>query len=163
MSDEPDPPRKFYTLKPKEFEAVNPPVPRRDAEPAGPTEARPAGGPIDVRELIKSATVDPAQRVLAKSGATQLVAGNDVHAILKENLAHANAAGLNDLTPKPRRKSKRKRDYILTMLAANPPMVALFVWGLHQHNVILLVYVGAGVILFNVSFTWVMWFVADDY
>ena len=83
--------------------------------------------------------------------------------MLRENHAWENAAGLNELAPKARRKSKRKRDYLVTMLVANPPMWALFAFALYYRNPYLLAYAGGGIVLFNVSFTWVMWFVVDDY
>jgi hypothetical protein len=78
-----------------------------------------------------------------------------VHAILRENLARANAAGLNEVTPPAPRKSRRKRDYILALIAGN----TFFIVGLKYNPV----FAGAGLIIFNVGVTWVMWVVMDDY
>ena len=80
---------------------------------------------------------------------------NEVHGILRENLARANATGLNELSPKSRRKSKRMRDYIFLLIAGNLVLAALSV---------LLPLLGiAFLILYNVALVWVMWVVMDDY
>src|SRR5688500_9204977 len=101
MSDEPDPPRKFYQLKPKEFEQVNPPVTGAPADSA----------PTGVQGHLQAANTRPGS---APAPAKPSGALNDVQAILRDNLARANAAGLNDLAPKPKRRSRRNRDYWLT-------------------------------------------------
>lgn len=147
MSDAPDPPRKFYGLKAREFEVVNPPVASGGLPPH--VEA----APTDVRDMARLAM--PSGKLLG--GLSRPSAENDVHAILRENLAKADAAGLNDLAPKPRRRSRRKRDYFFLLIVGNLVGGGLFAW--QQGNIVVL----AGMGLFNISLTWTMWFVMDDY
>lgn len=161
MADDPDPPRKFYQLKPKEFDVVNehapqspPPSSELAAKDSGPSEIN--QGRIDVRDLFKqAATPGPA---LAQQ---QRAKANEVHAILAANVARANAAGLNEVAPRPRRPSRRKRDYWLCLTLVNA-IFAFAVLGPFR-NPVTFVYGFAGMILFSVGFTWIMWFVMDDY
>lgn len=130
MADDADPPRRFYGFKPKEFERVNETA--RDA-PAPAPEPSVASDPgivpaaaeqrIDVNELIRAATGDG--RLLDGSNAAANRA-NDVHAILRENHAAAIAAGLNDLKPLPKRRSRRRRDYFILLAAGNGFMLGSF-------------------------------------
>lgn len=153
MRDEPDPPRKHYQFKPREFERVNdhPGHAAPDSDPA----VRPAR--IDVHDHFKAANASApiSRRREAKA------AENDVHGILRDNVDRANAAGLNDLTPKVRRRSRRKRDYWLLLLTIN----AFFVFvGLGPYsNPTTQIYALAGFVMFTLGLTWVMWFVMDDY
>lgn len=149
---ESDPPRKFYQLKPKEFERVNPPAGEAAdpaSEPGAPRAA--ADGPVDVREMARQA----AAGAPLLGGNAPANRANDVHAMLRENHERANAEGLNELAPKTRRASRRKRDYIVTSLAGNALLVAA-IW-------LQPVFAIAGIILFNIGLTWIMWFVMDDY
>ena len=146
MRDEPDPPRNHYQLKPREFERVNdhPGHAAPDSDPA----VRPVR--IDVHDHFQAANAaTPAART-PPANATS----NDVHGILRDNLARANAAGLNDVAP-VRRHSRRKRDYWLTFAIGNVALIA----GLFASPI----FAGAGLVLFNVGLTWTMWFVMDDY
>lgn len=160
MSDEPDPPRKLYSLKPREFDAVN--EPRPNALPAI-TPTRDPGivaahdAPIDVRELARQAT----GKGPALTGPNSVNRTNEVHAMLQDNLSRANAAGLNDLAPKPQRLSRRKRDYWLLMIFGNLALVTVAVIG--RSNPFILVCSLAGVGLVSVAVTWIMWHVMDDY
>lgn len=161
MPEEPDPPRKFYDLREAQFDEVNA---RSDQHPS-----------IDVTDLFKQAArpasipAPPSAPRPSPGAAGVSISGipsrpkppgeNDVHDILRTNLARANAAGLNDLEEKVRRPSLRKRDYWLLMVGGNGFFVTA---GLLQGGVVL-VFAGAGIILFTVGITWVMWFVMDDY
>ncbi len=80
---------------------------------------------------------------------------NRVRAHLDENLRRSNDAGLNDVVFTPRRPSRRTRDYIVVMILAN---LALLLG-----TVISPVFGAAGLVIFNVGFTWVVWGVMDDY
>lgn len=119
MPDEPDPPRKFYGFKPKEFENVNgvPPAVPEGAPPnpanLGPT---PDSGRITVRDLFNQAQMGGP--LLAKDPPP---AGpkNDVHAMLAENLARADALGLNDVAPPKYGHHRRRRDYIVLVITGN--------------------------------------------
>jgi hypothetical protein len=79
---------------------------------------------------------------------------NEIHAVLRDNLARANAAGLNEVSPRPRR-SRRRRDYFLTLLIGNTVLVG--------GAFLMPVFAIAGMIIFNLGATWIMWFVMDDY
>lgn len=85
-------------------------------------------------------------------------ANNEIHAVLRDNVARASAAGLNDVQPMPRRRSRRLRDYLLvtTLINAGIAAVAWFSPGAQLFCL-------AGAVLFNVSFTWIIWAVMDDY
>lgn len=154
MSDQPDPPRKHYKFKPKEFENVN--GVRRE-QPLD--HAQPAPDPgivetdkarIDLRDILKAANAVPTTSL--PKPATR---SNEIHAVLRDNLAHANAAGLNRVDPTPRRASRRKRDYWISLLIGNLVLAGC--------TVIMPIYGAAGLIIFNVGLTWIMWFVMDDY
>lgn len=80
---------------------------------------------------------------------------NDVRAVLRENLERANAAGLNDVVFATPRRSKRKRDYIFAMIAGNMALAIC--------TVISPLFGGAGLVIYNVGITWVVWGVMDDY
>jgi hypothetical protein len=148
VSDDSDPPRKFYQFKPKEFEQVNPPLARTPE----------SSSPTDVRDHFQAANARPPPPPPA---VRPVAATNDVQAMLRENLQHANAAGLNELTPQPRRRSRRTRDYWLVLVFINA-ILAFAAFGPYA-NGITLVYGIAGMIFLSTGLTWVMWFVMDDY
>ena len=159
MPDEPDPPRKFYQLKPTEFERVNParpPVADPSAAPdPGPSGATPTER-IDVRDLNRQA-IGTAPLLGVNAPVNR---ANEVHAMLQGNLDAADAAGLNEVPFQPKRRSRRKRDYWLLLITGN----AIFgFFALKGGSVVTLVYSGAGIIFFTLGLTWVMWFVMDDY
>jgi hypothetical protein len=153
MSDAPDPPRKYYGFKAPEFERANPsppPLPASGPTPvnSGPTE--PDSDRIDVRTLAREANAG--LRPLGQHRPSSRP--NEVHAILRGNLDRANSAGLNEVNSRPRR-SRRRRDYLITMLLANALLVA--------GAFIMPVFGIAGLILFNLGYTWIVWVVMDDY
>jgi hypothetical protein len=158
MADDADPPRKFFQLKPTEFERVNQ-APAPAADPAAPA-TRPsepsANQRIDVRDLIKigagTAPVLGANAVVNRA--------NDVHAMLKQNLAADDAAGLNQVAPRPKRRSRRKRDFWLLLIPVNLFFGYMAISG---GNAVAFVYGIGGIALFTSGLTWVMWFVMDDY
>lgn len=160
MPDDPDPPRKFYALKPKEFERVNdapasasPPDLRTD--PGIPTAAVRR---IDVRELARQAAAPG--RLLDGTNAPAN-RRNDVHGVLRDNFTHAEAAGLNDVVLPSKRRSRRKRDYWLVMSIVNG-FFAFWAFGPYG-NAVTLVYGIGGMAAFTTAFTWVMFFIVDDY
>lgn len=164
MPEEQDPPRKFYGLKETEFDAVNKRADHRASidvkdlfrQAAATGTAKPPGLPAGPDQNTLSS---PASSLSGIPERPKPPGENDVHGILQANLARANAAGLNELAEKPRRPSLRKRDYWLLMVGGNGFFVTA---GLLQGGVVL-VFAGAGIILFTVGVTWVMWFVMDDY
>jgi hypothetical protein len=159
MPDESDPPRKFYDLKPKEFERVN----ETPAAAAPDLRADPGILPakrerIDARDLARQGT-----------GKGQLLDGtnaaanrpNQIHVVLQENLAKANAAGLNDLAPMVKRPSRRKRDFWLVLVPVNA-FFAFAAFGPFA-NPVSFVYGVGGMAFFSAALTWVMFGVMDDY
>lgn len=143
MKDEPDPPRKHYTFKESEFVRVNKPL---EAPPGAGTD--PNDQPINLQDIYRAANAGPVKKPAP-------VVENEVHAMLRENHAKAQAAGLNALREIPPRKSKRKRDYWLLFFAVNPPLVYSLTFNP--------VFAGAGLVLFNIGLAWTMWVVMDDY
>jgi hypothetical protein len=147
MSDEADPLRKFYQLKPKAFERLNEapaesptpqpaaeaPVARASDERGPQTRAEStedktaaageaaAGGRIDVRELAR---LGSAGAPLLGSNQARTTA-NDVHAMLAENLAIADAHGLNAVKPVQKFR-RRKRDFRIVLIGGNLLIPALY-------------------------------------
>jgi hypothetical protein len=154
MADPSDPERKTYRLKPAEFERLNAPIRQSSANDpsASPPATAPANdAPIDVRDLARQAAAG-APLLGGNSPANR---PNEVHALLRLNRDKAHAGGLDELAPKPPRKSRRKRDYILALLIGNAVLIV--------GTLIQPVFGAAGLIIFNVGLTWIVWFVIDDY
>jgi hypothetical protein len=157
--DEQDPPRKFYGLKPTEFERLN----KVPGEPM-PPDHRPDPGikqtekeRIDIRDILHVAA--HGTPVLGNNGPVNR--DNEVHAVLRENHAVANAAGLNTLAPKKKKPSRRRRDYWLVMLPVN----GFFAWWAFGPwaNPVTFVYGLGGMAFFTAGFTWVMFLIVEDY
>lgn len=161
MSEEPDPPRKTYGFKPRDFETANTHPPMAPAPPPRPDPGiQPAAeGRIDVRDLALLAKVKPAATPPPPKPAGP---ASDVHAMLSENLAVANAAGLNRVAPTQGRPSKRKRDYVIVMVAGNGGLLTLFAVVI-GFNLFSCLFLAAGMIFFSSAATWIMWHVMDDY
>jgi hypothetical protein len=163
MADELDPPRKFYQLKPTEFERMNRPpgesLPAQQPDSPVAPEAidRTAPERIEVRDLVRHGATG-----VPLLGANQPAnRANDVHTMLQENLAKADAAGLNEVTPRRRRPSRRKRDYFLLLIPINA-FFAFWAFG-PWANAVTFVYGIGGIALFTAGLSWVMWGVMDDY
>ena len=159
MADDSDPPRVYYQLKPREFERVNavtPPPPSVELTPAVSQPPDPSAK-IEVENLLAHAAVPGP--ILAHG--QKEVVQNEVHGILKENLDRANAAGLNTLAPKARRRSRRTRDFLFVVI----PLDAFFGFAAFgpYANPVSFIYGIAGLIFSTVGIGWVMFFVMDDY
>ncbi len=116
-----DPPRKFYGLKPREFEKLNEPgkAPEKSVE-------------------------------------------HDVYAMLQHNREVEKQHGFDEVSEIPvKKKSRRKRDYWLVLIGGN--LLLLGMVAIARFNPISLIYGFSGIIIFTLSFTWVMWFIVDDY
>lgn len=137
MPDEPDPPRKFYGFKRPTFEIANPcsgtapdaaeitAVPRPDPGIVRVHDAR-----IDVRDLNRAAATG--QPLLSATPAP--IRENDVHTILRDNLAVADAAGLNDVKIDPRHRTPRQcrvRFFWFAIVAIDGPLGAYAWWMSH--------------------------------
>lgn len=121
MPDEPDPPRKFYGFKPKEFTAANPhlaPAPSASSRPTPTASTAPSlsansttptspadSDRIDVHDLNRLAATGLPVLSTQPAPAQE----NEVHEILRDNLARANAAGLNDVKIDPNYRTPRQR------------------------------------------------------
>lgn len=161
MPDDPTPPRKHYKFKTAEFARINE-VPT-DLSLTG---AQPKPDPgivptakvrIDVRDLVRASLVTPA----APPTPASTPRPNEVHALLRDNLTHADAAGLNDVSPAAQPRGRRKRDYILTLVVGN--LVFAVLAGLSGFNLVGTLFAVGGMVLFSCAATWIMWFVVDDY
>ena len=130
MADESDPPRKVYGFKPASFERVN--APRPGDEAVTPSDRSPDTGPaaaaepnasrIDVRDLNRVAAGDaPLLGVNAPVNRA-----NEVHAMLRENLAVADAAGLNELAPMRGKRSRRWRDFWMLVIGTNTLIAVVY-------------------------------------
>lgn len=172
MADEPDPPRKFYRLKPTEFERVNLARPDQAAAPSdaetptppdelaasdAPATPEPAA-PIDVRELARTASAG-----VPLLGGTNEAARRptDVSTLLRDNLDAANAAGLNQVAPVAKRRSRRRRDYFLVLVPVNA-FFAFWAFGPYA-NAVTFIYGLGGMAFFTAGFSWVMFFIVEDY
>src|SRR5262245_45898692 len=101
MPDEPEPPRKFYEFKEREFERAN---------QTGPE------GKIDINELVRSG----AGPLGANSVSNR---PNEIHAILKENLQRDIEAGAYELGElDDSKRIRRIRNYWIAMVGFNAPM-----------------------------------------
>jgi len=149
VRDEPDPPPKKYGFKARSFEAVNPPI-----------GTAPKADKIDVQDLFNAATA-PHTRGASSSvpppPKPPIPSANDIHALLRDNLAHEVPKDL----PPPVRLTRRRNDYILCLLGGNATIAAIaFITGLNPATVL---FGSAGALMFSIVLTWVMWFVMDDY
>jgi hypothetical protein len=165
MPDDPTPPRKHYKFKTAEFASINE-VPTHLSL----TEAQPKPDPgivpstkvrIDVRDLVRASLVKPAATPAAPPTTASTARRNEVHALLQDNLTRADAAGLNEVSPAPKPRGRRKRDYIVTLVAGNLGFAVLA--GLSGFNVVGTLFALGGMVLFSCATTWIMWFVMDDY
>jgi hypothetical protein len=160
--DPPDPPRKFYGLKPRTFEAVNGP---QSAAPTDALDSRPdpgiapaAAGPITVEGLNRAAAGQaPA---LGVNGPVNHA--NGVHDILELNRRRAATSGEFTLKEQPPRRSRRKRDYWILVIMANGGSVGFMGLVTRFDGAAMLGGLGAG-LFFTFALTWIMWFVMDNY
>jgi len=87
--------------------------------------------------------------------------GHDVFAMLQQNREVEKQSGKDALVIPPKRKSRRKRDYWLVTAGFNLLVIAMLAAA--RFNPISLLFGFAGLIIFNLSFTWIMWFLLEDY
>ena len=99
-------------------------------------------------------------RVNAPAGNAGKSTEHDVYAMLQHNRTVEQQAGLNEVKIRPV-KSRRKRDYWLLLLLGNLLLAIVGLVGLG--NAFVMVSAGAGIVIFSLGITWVMWFVMEDY
>ncbi len=169
MADDPEPPRKFYQLKPKDFERVNrvpgasvaPVVPAPDAGPA-PIDDRHRR--IDVRELIRQGAAG-APLLSANQPANR---PNEVHGVLKDKFEHDRAHGLFHVEPgDDKERRQRIRNYWLLLVLVDAPFLWL-AWkvnplrGLGPASAIVFTCAIAGFGMFTAWWTWHNWFLRTE-
>jgi hypothetical protein len=148
MPDEPDPPRKVYGFKERAFKRDNAltsaGAPAPTAKDLAMISTADAPRPSRTKDLPKANPKDP----------------NDVYAVLRENRAFEDQAGLSDVEIREI-KSRRKRDFWLLLIGGN--LAILGVVALSGFNPISAVFGLAGLVVFSLGVTWVMWQVMDKY
>ncbi len=100
------------------------------------------------------------EQVNAPGIAPEKSTAHDVHAMLQQNRAVEQKAGINEIEIRPV-TSRRKRDYWLVFIPS-VGFLGLLAW-LGRGNLYVLVSASAGIIIVSVGLTWIMWFVMDDY
>ena len=163
MSEDPvDPPRKFYSLKPREFDAVNGPSRTASDEASlarpDPGIAPAASGPITVAGLNRIA----AGQAPALGNSPPVNHPNDVHGLLELNRRRAEASGEFTLKEPPPRRSRRKRDFWMLVGLANLFCVG-FTAAVSGGSPIVMLYGLACGGFMTAALIWIMWFVMDDY
>lgn len=148
MRDEPEPPPRNFQLKPRDFDAINAPGSQRPG----------SGAPTDVRGHLRAANTGQG-RTLGKAAGAK--APNDVQNLMRQHAAKMRRADLDELTPRERRASRRKRDYWIVLIPTNA-FFAFFAFGPFRNPMTFAFGVG-GMIITTVGLTWVMWFIMDDY
>lgn len=143
-----DPPRKVYGFKEREFKRDNAPAAAAPPPPTVKELAMMAGAP----------TADPSRRKAAPTAKPG--DPNDVYAVLQQNRQSAAKHGLNEVEIK-KVKSRRKRDFWLILVGGNLAIIG-GVW-LSGINVITVIFGLAGLIIFSLSVSWIMWQVMDRY
>ncbi len=166
MQDEPDPPRRVYGFKPREFDRANaprPPAPA-DAAPPAPDPGIPAtaAGKIDVNDLIRAGAGTGQQL-----GSNAVVnRANDVHGILRDNLARDIAAGHFELGVLDDSKRRlRLRNYWIAIVAFDTPFAAFASWIGHDTQAAVIPFVCsiAAIALFTSYLTWQTFFLRTHY
>ena len=161
MSDEPDPPRKFYRLKRAEIEAVNPPtlgpapIARPEPDP-GITGVH--DGTIDVHELYRHATAADEKAALGRPPNRE----GDVHRHLRLNYDREKAVGGFDVAPggvDPRKV--RRRRFCINLALVDIPL-GLFAWKVGPGNAIVFVSVIAGIGCITAWMIWDAFFLNSD-
>lgn len=145
MPDEPDPPRKVYGFKEREF--------KRDNAPS--SEAAPMPTAQDLAKLAGFHHDPSARKGIAKADDP-----NDVHVVLQQNRKSEQLHNLDAIEIKET-KSRRKREFWFLLVGGN-----LFILGavwLSGINVLTVIFGLAGLIIFSLGLSWVMWQVMDRY
>jgi hypothetical protein len=162
MPDEPEPPRKSYGFKPREFERANPAAPA--APPAaeltrGPDTTVSAGGKIEIHDLTRAGA--GAGRQLGSNSVVNR--RNEVHEVLRENFRHDVAAGHYDLGVLDDSKRRRRILYYWIAIIAFDTPFALFACWVGPHAAIPFVCSISEIVLFSSVVTWQTFFLRTHY
>ncbi len=163
MQDEPEPPRKIYGFKPREFDRANPP-PAPAVTPSDATAPDPGipvadSSKINVHDLIRAGAGTGQQL-----GSNAVVnRENEIHGILRENLQHDLAAGAYDLGVLDDSKRRRRiRNYWIAMVLLNGPLGAYAYWIGHQMAIPFVLAISA-MAFFSARLTWETFFLRTHY
>lgn len=162
MSDEPDPPRKMYGFKPREFERANPArseAPTPEASAPDPGIAAADDGKINVHDLIRAGA--GAGRQLGSNAVANRA--NEVHDVLKANYQRDVAAGHYDLGVLDDSKRRRRiRNFWIAVIVFDTPF-ALFAFWIGHTNPIPFVCAIAAIAIFTSTLTWKTFFLRTHY
>jgi hypothetical protein len=163
MSDEPEPPRKVYGFKNREFERANPARPPTASDATSPAPdpgiSVADSGKINVHDLIRVGAGSGPQ--LGNNAVVNR--DNEVHTILRENLQRDIAAGHYDLGHLDDSKRRRRiRNYWIAMVLINGPLGA-FAYSIGHGMAILFALAIAGMALLSTLLTWKTFFLRTHY
>lgn len=146
MPDEPDPPRKNYGFKDRDFK-------RDNTHSSGES-------PVPTAKELAIMSGPVAKHGQAAVGSAKADDPNDVYAVLEENRAVAKKHGLNEIEIKLL-KSRRKRDYWLLLLSSEALLAVLAFFGRGNPFVFVGSIAAMGFVAFGL--TWLMWQVMNKY
>ena len=144
MPDEPEPPRKHYGFKEREF--------KRDNALGG--EPTPS-----VQDLAKLAGSHHNPK--GRTGAAKADDPNDVYHVLSRNRAAEQKHNLDAIEIRKKKRSQKWRDYWVGMIGVNGVIVGLVV--LLGPNIVSVMFGVAGIVIFSLSYTWLMWQIISRY
>jgi hypothetical protein len=150
MADDSDPLRQNYGFKPREIDALN--APTHQAQPLP---------PVRVQDLINHAVAPPRPGAVAKP--SPLAQDNEVHAMLRANVARDNAHGLNELVPLEKRPSRRRRDFWFLVISGNLLLGLIAIASGGIRNPMVFASSAAGMGMITACLYWVMFHIMDDY
>ncbi len=141
-----DPPRKHYGFKDRAFKRDNAPSSENAPMPTAKELAMLAGDPVRT----------------GRGGATGAKAEdpNDVYAVLDRNRSSEKTHGGDQIDIREV-KSRRKRDFWLLLIGGNGFIVGSVAF--LGTNVVTVMFGFAGVVLFSIGLTWIMWQVMGRY
>lgn len=146
VPDEPDPPRKNYGFKDRDFQRDNP--------------VGPAAAPLPTAKELAMMAGPVAKHGEAARGAAKPADPNDVYAVLQKNRAVEKQHGLDAMEIR-KIKSRRMRDYWFLMVFGNLAIVGAV--ALSGFNIVSVIFGLSGLIVFSLGTTWIMWQVMSKY
>lgn len=151
------PARREFQFKLREFVTVNQPGGTRIDVHAAIAAAN--QGKVPITTDPTPARPNPAAAPPAASKAIGAQTRNEALEIVQETArVQAQFEKPVDLTP---RSNRRRRDYLIVMIAVNGPLVTNLI--LNRDNVVTALFSLGGIVLFSAAVTWIMFFVMDRY
>jgi hypothetical protein len=144
--ESPDPPRKNYGFKERDFKRDNA---HPSALPPMPT----------AKDLAMMSGPEPPATARAKA-APKPGDPNDVFTVLQQNRAVEQRGGRDEIEIR-KVKSRRKRDFWLMLVGGNLLIIGMV--AITGFNVVSVIFGLAGIIILSLSLTWIMWQVMDRY